>query len=91
MVRLFKPGMIEEEHGNFIAAEKYTRKAMPVLAKENMEAEYHRCRYFLGWVLNNRGYFAQSIQIYKQELPYYEAIKDSNAFCRPLQNDSKSL
>ena len=71
-------GMIEEEHGNFKAAEDYTRKALPILEKENMQAQYHRSRYFLGWILHNRGFFTQGITIYKKELPYYEAIKDSN-------------
>ncbi|MDQ6889804.1 MAG: histidine kinase, partial [Bacteroidota bacterium] len=82
---LLNLGIIEEEHGNFKLAEEYTRKAMPVLQKENMQADYHRCWDFLGWILNNRGFFAQCIQIYKQELPYYEAIKDSEhiaSICR---------
>ncbi len=68
---------IEEEHGNFKAAEDYTRKALPVLEKQNMQADYHRSSVFLGWILHNRGFFAQSISIYKKELPYYEAIKDT--------------
>ncbi len=76
---------IEEEHGNFKVAEDYTRKALPILQKENMQVQYHRGSVFLGWILHNRGFFAQSISIYKKELPYYEAIKDSEhiaAICR---------
>jgi tetratricopeptide (TPR) repeat protein len=70
-------GYVEEEHGNLKSAEEYTRKALHVLQKENMDAQYHRCHVFLGWILNNRGFLAKSIQIFRQELPYYEAIKDS--------------
>ena len=70
-------GVIEEEHGNFKVAEDYTRKALPVLEKENMQADYHRTLVLLGWILYNRGFFAQSIAFYKKELPYYEATKDS--------------
>ena len=74
---LLKYRHIEEEHGNFKAAEDYIRKALAILQKENMQADYHRSSVFLGWILHNRGFFAQSITIYKKELPYYEAIKDS--------------
>lgn len=70
-------GTIEEEHGNYKAAEFYIRKAMPVLKKENMLSEFHRSSVLLGWILHNRGFFEQSISIYKAELPYYEGIKDS--------------
>ncbi|MBS1748116.1 MAG: histidine kinase [Bacteroidetes bacterium] len=70
-------GYVEEEHGNLKSAEEYTRKALHVLQKENIDAQYHRCHVFLGWILNNRGFLAKSIQIFRQELPYYEAIKDS--------------
>lgn len=70
-------GTIEEEHGNFTAAENYIRKALPVLEKENMHYDYHRALVLLGWILQNRGFFAQSITLNKKELPYYEAIKDS--------------
>ena len=82
---LLNMSFIEEEHGNFKAAEDYTRKALPILQRENMQAQYHRACVFLGWILHNRGFFAQSIRIYKKELPYYEAIKDSEhiaAICR---------
>ncbi|MBN8787384.1 MAG: histidine kinase [Terrimonas sp.] len=70
-------GYIEEEHGNLKTAEDYTRKALAVLEKENMETQHHRCRVFLGWILHNRGFSTQGIRILKQELPYYKTIKDS--------------
>ena len=70
-------GTIEDEHANFIAAENYIRKALPVLEKENMQADYNRSVNLLGWILHNRGFFEQSITLYKKGLPYYEAIKDS--------------
>jgi sensor histidine kinase YesM len=70
-------GYIEEGHGNLKAGEDYTRKAIPILQKENMQAQYHRACVFLGWILHNRGFFTQSIQIYQKELPYYKAINDS--------------
>ncbi len=69
--------IIEEEHGNYKAAEEYIRKALPILKQENMQADYHRSSVFLGWILSNRGFLEQSIAIYKHELPYHEAIKDS--------------
>ena len=52
-----------------------------------MQADYHRGSVFLGWILHNRGFSAQSIAIYKKELPYYEAIKDSEhiaSICRVI-------
>ena len=82
---LLNMSIISEEHGDFKTAENYVRKALPVLEKENMQADYHRAAVFLGWILHNRGFFAQSIAIYKKELPYYEAIKDSEhmaSICR---------
>ena len=75
-------GTIEEEHANFITAENYVRNALPLLAKENMQADYHRSVVLLGWILHNRGFYAQSITLYKKELPYYEAIKDSESVAR---------
>jgi len=74
---LLNRSLIEEEHDKLIAAEDYVRKALPILQKENMQSDYHRGCVFLGWILHNRGFFEQSIQIYKQELPYYQALKDS--------------
>ncbi len=82
---LLNLSIIEEEHGNFKAAEEYIRNALPILKQENMQADYHRSSVFLGFILQNRGLLDQSIQIYKHELPYYEAIKDSEhiaAICR---------
>ena len=84
---LLNISVIEEEHGNFKAAEDYIRKALPILLKENLQAEYHRGSVFLGWILHNRGFLEQSIVIYKHELPYYESIKDSEhiaAICRVI-------
>ena len=75
-------GMIEEEHGNFTTAYNYTRKALPILEKENMQADYHRCSVFLGWCLFNQGVFAQSIAIYQKELPYYQAMKDNESLAK---------
>ena len=70
-------GYIEEERGDFKAGEDHTRKALHLLEKENMQAQYHRAQIFLGWCLYNRGFFKQSITVYQKEMPYYEAIKDS--------------
>jgi sensor histidine kinase YesM len=70
-------GMIEEEHNNFKSSEFYTQKALLILQKENMQAEFHRGRINLGWCLYHRGLFQQSIIIYKAELPYYAAVKDT--------------
>ena len=84
---LLNRSIIEEEHGNLKTAESYVRKALPILQKENMQADYHRAAVFLGWILHNRGFFMQSITIYKKELPYYESIKDSEhiaAVCRVI-------
>ena len=74
---LHNRAMINEEHGDLVAAENYMRKALGIFATENMEAEYHRSHVLLGWILHNRGRFGQSIQIYKNELPYYEASKNA--------------
>lgn len=70
-------GIIAEEHGDFKAALYYTQKSLPILEKENMSAEYHRGRVFLGYCLYQTGSFAESIDISKKEIPYYEAIGDS--------------
>jgi len=69
-------GTIEEEHGNFIMAEEYIRKALPVLSAKNMQADYNRSLILLGWIRHNRGFFSQSITLYKTGLPYYEALKN---------------
>ena len=74
---LLNRSIIEEEHGNFKAAEDYIRKALTILEKGKKQAEYHRASVFLGWILYNRGSFTESIDIHKNELPYYEAIKDA--------------
>lgn len=69
---------IEEEHGNFKKAEDYTRRSLPILTKQNIQPAINRAYVFLGYILFNRGFFAQSINLYQQGLPYYEAIKDTD-------------
>ncbi|MFT3750676.1 MAG: histidine kinase [Agriterribacter sp.] len=69
--------IIEEERNNLTVAIDHLKKALPVLQKENMQADFHRGRVFLGWCSQRLGLFEQSISIYHEELPYYEGTRDT--------------
>jgi tetratricopeptide (TPR) repeat protein len=68
--------MIEEQRGNYIKSEQYTRLAIQLLEKMNMQAGLHRASVNLGWCLYNRSLYPQSIKVYEKELSYYETVKD---------------
>ncbi len=69
-------GMVEEQRGNYIKSERYTRLAIPSLEKTGMQSEYHRAIVNLAWCALYQGRYDETLQDCKTVLPYYQHIED---------------
>ena len=70
-------GMVEEEYGDYIKAEYFTRLAIPILEKANLQTELHRAWIALGHCFFHQGKYNEAIEMLQQELPYYQTVEDN--------------